>query len=1051
LTINSDAILTSGKSLTIDASALTNDTANFTFNGAAETQDATAANTGRFNVTSGAGADNITGGAGNDTVSSGAGADVVNTGIGNDSVDAGAGADIINGGAGNDTILGGGGNDTITGGAGADSLTGGDGNDVFNYATASGNIGTGAASDSVVADNVAGTQANLDTIVGFNAGDGTAAGVVDVIRLPGATKGNQITTVTVGSANLTTFATDLAASGNLNTALASLNDVAVVTISGGTAAGTYLVVNTNGVAGYSAADTVIKMVDSVNLDKLSLNNFVVPAVNTFTQTAANTFSSTAFTADADVLTVNGGFTSTANVDLLGGANVVVLQNNANLSNGTYSATGGTISYTIDGTTAVTMKAAQAAAIGSATGATNNVTLSDLATGQSISSAVETVTLATGANSIATTGAQNITEGGAGATTLSISGAYTGTFTSVGTADAVSLAAGANIAGATISADATALTIATGGSVTMTRSQNNAFTGAITAAGNETINVSDAGAVTALASVENYVLANGANNITVLAGTNVTGGTGADTVTAQGLTATGAWNLAGGANVVSVTTGAVLNNTITAVGGTAALTMANGASVTMNLANYNLFNTTGITAGATETIILSDAGTFTANANVENYNVQAGSVITLNAAGQGVTETGTGNTVINLGGQTLTNTGFSGLEANDVLRLGASANISSAGTGGAAGSALGADTVDFTNTTATLTGTQAQINALSTVQNAGTGVQTISVVTGDLTTITARAGIDAYTIADDNTGNAYTVAGVTGAQNVTETGTSDVVTVEVSGTYTGTLVGVDTNDVLSLATGANIAGATIGAAFDSLTLANGASVSMTGAQHATFNGTITAAGSETITLTTSATNIAAFDAVENYTLFSGNDVITKTVATSGAQSITISSGGSDTVRLNNAAVNGTNTGVVTITGFDVANDSVASLINGTAMSFGGSVTTLGATVAGTNNSIYEIETTAAGALNAGNYTDLTADTGAVEVFLANALGTHTANGSSGFTHSAVVYVTGVGAALYQFTTVANNADLTTTNITGVELIGVISDVAANALTASNFSV
>jgi len=71
------------------------------------------------------------------------------------------------------------------------------------------------------ADNVAGTQANLDTIVGFNAGDGTAAGVVDVIRLPGATKGNQITTVTVGSANLTTFATDLAASGNLNTALAS--------------------------------------------------------------------------------------------------------------------------------------------------------------------------------------------------------------------------------------------------------------------------------------------------------------------------------------------------------------------------------------------------------------------------------------------------------------------------------------------------------------------------------------------------------------------------------------------------------------------------------------------------------------------------------------------------------------------------------------------------------------------------------------------------------------------------------------------------------------
>jgi len=544
---------------------------------------------------------------------------------------------------------------------------------------------------------------------------------------------------------------------------------------------------------------------------------------------------------------------------------------------------------------------------------------------------------------------------------------------------------------------------------------------------------------------------------------VTGNAGADTVTAAGLTATGTWNLAAGANVVTVTNGAVLNNTITAASGTAALTIADNASVTMNVANYNLFNTTGITAGATETIALSNVGTVTANANVERYSVQGGTTITLSAAGQRVTEASDGTTVINLGGQTLTDTSFTGLEAGDVLRLAASASIASAGTGTVAGSALGADTVDFTNTTATLTGTQAQINALSIVQNATTGTQTIAVDAGDLTTITARAGIDAYTIGDDSgaTGaNTVTVAGVTGAQNVTATSTTDAVTVEISGAFTGQLTGETTNgpdDIVSLANGANIAGAgnsgagtAFGAGFIALTLANGASVSMTAAQHAAFSGTITADASETITLTTSATNIVAKDVVENYTLFSGNDVITKTVATTGAQNVTITSGGSDTVRLNNAAVDANHTGVVTITGFDVANDAVASLINGTAMTFGDSVTTLGATVAGTNNSIYEIETTAAGALNAGNYTDLTADTGAVEVFLANAIGTHTADGSTGFTHTAVAYVTGVGAAVYQFTTTANNANLTTANITGVELIGVISDVAANALTASNFS-
>ncbi|WP_292288883.1 hypothetical protein [Marivita sp.] len=76
--------------------------------------------------------------------------------------------------------------------------------------------------------------------------------------------------------------------------------------------------------------------------------------------------------------------------------------------------------------------------------------------------------------------------------------------------------------------------------------------------------------------------------------SVTGSAGNDTVAVGDLTATGTLALAAGANVVTVRDGAVLDNaTITATGGTAALTIEDNASVTLNKTNYDLFNTTGI--------------------------------------------------------------------------------------------------------------------------------------------------------------------------------------------------------------------------------------------------------------------------------------------------------------------------------------------------------------------------------------------------------------------------------------------------------------------------
>lgn len=100
-----DTVVASGKTLSIDAAALSGGDATLTFVGTGETN-------GHFSVTGGAGADSITGGNGGDTIVSGAGAD---------SITAGTGADSINAGAGNDTINMG------TSLTSADTIDGGDG------------------------------------------------------------------------------------------------------------------------------------------------------------------------------------------------------------------------------------------------------------------------------------------------------------------------------------------------------------------------------------------------------------------------------------------------------------------------------------------------------------------------------------------------------------------------------------------------------------------------------------------------------------------------------------------------------------------------------------------------------------------------------------------------------------------------------------------------------------------------------------------------------------------------------------------------------------
>lgn len=92
-----DATVTSGQTLTVDATALTNSAAALSFDGALETN-------GVFNVTGGAGNDILVGGAGADTLNGGAGNDDITGGIGNDIINAGTGMDVVHSGIGNDTI-----------------------------------------------------------------------------------------------------------------------------------------------------------------------------------------------------------------------------------------------------------------------------------------------------------------------------------------------------------------------------------------------------------------------------------------------------------------------------------------------------------------------------------------------------------------------------------------------------------------------------------------------------------------------------------------------------------------------------------------------------------------------------------------------------------------------------------------------------------------------------------------------------------------------------------------------------------------------------------
>lgn len=156
--------------------------------------------------------------------------------------------DRLDGGAGNDTINGGGGNDTIIGGLGADQLTGGTGNDTFVFAATNGETRSGTF---LLADA---TTNNIDRVLDFT-GNGALAG--DVIAFQNGTAGvstgatTSVTAVTVASAN--NFNDLIGGLASIAASTTGNAQVADVTVSAGSLAGRYLVLNDN-LVGFAALD-----------------------------------------------------------------------------------------------------------------------------------------------------------------------------------------------------------------------------------------------------------------------------------------------------------------------------------------------------------------------------------------------------------------------------------------------------------------------------------------------------------------------------------------------------------------------------------------------------------------------------------------------------------------------------------------------------------------------------------------------------------------------------------------------------------------------------
>lgn len=518
--------------------------------------------------------------------------------------------------------------------------------------------------------------------------------------------------------------------------------------------------------------------------------------------------------------------------------------------------------------------------------------------------------------------------------------YTGTITGENTVDDIlSLSTGADISGGTIT-NVEALTLASGALVTLTPSQNQSFTGVITAAGSgtggEKITIKGDGTVTALSNIETYELGDDTTNArTVTTGSaalNLIANNASDTVTVNAaslaqnteltIAAASASALAVNSLVgdivasnlsgsLTVTTANAADNGISITTGSAVTSInvaAGAASDTVSVNATALPNNTALTitsggaaagtvniTGLTGNLAVSNPTSGTIGVAVADNTTDDGIAITAGAANLAITGVADGDTV--------TVTGFTGSTLTGAI----------AGTTGKFNITAGTGTSSITTGAGDDTFTFVAGTGLTTADtvDGGSGSDTVALTSNTAiaaTNFNNVKNIETITIANTSTAVAITTQDTLVAAGATLT-LSNAANSGIL-TFIGS---AETNGNFNITGGTGVDSITGGAGDDTFTFVAG-----TGLTTDTVNG---GTGTDTVTLTgTTAVTAAQFNNVSNIEVITLPSMVNTSVAITTVNAL-VASGA--TLTLSNAA----NAGVLTFNGA-AETDGVFHITGGT---------------------------------------------------------------------------------------------------------------------------
>lgn len=514
------------------------------------------------------------------------------------------------------------------------------------------------------------------------------------------------------------------------------------------------------------------------------------------------------------------------------------------------------------------------------------------------------------------------DGGAGTNTLSVQ-------------DGSSIAAAIVINFPNLTFDATG--IAGTNDVTLSASQNQLFTGTITAGGtganSEKITIVGDGAVTTLTNIENYSVGDDSTDARIVivsnAGTNVTANSASDAVT---------FNL-GTLTYVGTITGEGTVNDILSLGASAdmsggtitnveALTLTSGASVTLS-ASQNQNFTGAITAAGTgvngEKITLVGNGAVTILSNIETYELGDDTTnaraLTLGSAALNLIANNPGDTItvnaaalVQNAALTLATVSASALVVNSLVgdlvasNLSGSLTVTTANavdngisiTTGSAATAVNVAAGAASDTVSINTAALANNIALTiTSGGAAAGVVNVADLIGNLVVSNPTSGTIGVAVVDNTVDNGIAITA--GAANLAVTGVADGDTVTITGFTGSTLTGAiaSTTGKFDITAGTGTSNITTGAGNDNFTFVAG--TGLTSAD--TVDG---GAGTDTVALTSNtaiaATNFNSVKNIEAITLANINTTVAITT-----QDTLVAAGA--TLMISNAA----NSGVLTFIG------------------------------------------------------------------------------------------------------------------------------------------